>query len=167
VRVNEVESSNGTPGDWAELLNTGTTAVDISGWIVKDNDEGHRSVIPASTSIPAGGFYVVDESALGFGLGAADSVRVFAADGTTLVDSYSWTAHAGTTYGRFPGGNDLRGVRNGLHRHHDIDQGRAERLPSSLAPQRGRVERRRCRGLDRGEEHRHERHGCLGARAAR
>ena len=39
-----------------------------------------------------------------FGLGGADSARLFAADGTTLVDSYTWTAHAATTYGRCPDG---------------------------------------------------------------
>ena len=36
VRINEVESNGGSPGDWVELINTGTAAVDVSGWIVKD-----------------------------------------------------------------------------------------------------------------------------------
>src|SRR5262249_12030938 len=50
-------------------------------------------------------FLVVDTGASGFnfGLGSADSVRIFNASGT-LVDSYSWTAHAATTYGRCPDG---------------------------------------------------------------
>ena len=99
VRVNEVESSGGTPGDWIELVNAGTASVDISGWTVKDSDDTHASIIPAATTIAAGGFYIVEEAALGFGLGAADSARVFAADGFTLVDSRSWTAHATTTFG--------------------------------------------------------------------
>jgi len=99
IRVNEVESSGGTPGDWIELVNAGSTAVDISGWTVKDSDDAHASVIPAATTIAAGGYYIVEEAALGFGLGAADSARVFAADGFTLVDSRSWTAHATTTFG--------------------------------------------------------------------
>ncbi len=41
VRINEVESSGGSPGDWVELANIGSAAVDISGWVVKDNDNSH------------------------------------------------------------------------------------------------------------------------------
>jgi len=47
---------------------------------------------------------VLDEALFGFGLGSADSARLFDVDGTTLIDSYSWTAHAATTYGRCPDG---------------------------------------------------------------
>jgi hypothetical protein len=103
VRINEVESSGGTPGDWVELTNIGPSAADVSGWIVKDNDDSHMFVIPASTTIAAGGFLALDVDPV-FGLGSADSARLYAADGTTLVDSYSWTAHAATTYGRCPDG---------------------------------------------------------------
>src|SRR4030095_11767105 len=53
-------------------------------------------------TIPANGFFVVEEAALGFGLGAADAVRFFAPGGTTLIDTYSWAAHAVNTYGRCP-----------------------------------------------------------------
>lgn len=101
VKVNEVESNGGTPGDWTELYNAGTTPADISGWTFKDNDDTHVYVIPAGTVIPAGGYYVVEEAAQTFGLGSADSARLFDALGN-LVDSYSWTAHAAITYGRCP-----------------------------------------------------------------
>lgn len=105
LRINEVESSGGTPGDWVELVNTGSAPVDAGGLRLKDNDDTHAfSVVPAGTTIPAGGSYVVEEAALGFGLGSADSARLFAADGSTLIDSYTWTAHATTTYGRCPDG---------------------------------------------------------------
>jgi hypothetical protein len=102
VVINEVESSGGTPDDWAEFFNTGTTALDMSGWIVQDNDDtdpAHRYSIPAGTTIAAGGYYVVESAALGYGLGSADSVRLWLADGVTLVDERSWTSHAATTYG--------------------------------------------------------------------
>ncbi|MET7417709.1 lamin tail domain-containing protein [Dactylosporangium sp. NPDC005555] len=103
VRINEVESNGGTPGDWVELVNTGVTAVDLAGWLVKDNDDTHVFTIAAGTSIAPGGYLVVDVDPV-FGLGAADSARLFAADGVTLIDSYTWSAHAAITYGRCPDG---------------------------------------------------------------
>ncbi|MDT7729237.1 MAG: hypothetical protein QOI21_5813 [Actinomycetota bacterium] len=103
VRVNEVESSGGTPGDWVELVNTGSTPADVSGWVVKDNDDSHSYKIGAGTSLAPGAYLVLDVET-SFGLGSADSVRLFKSDSSTLVDSYSWTAHATTTYGRCPNG---------------------------------------------------------------
>ena len=104
VRINEVESNGGTPGDWFELYNAGTSAFDVSGWKMKDNDDGHAFyVFPAGTIIAPGGYFVGEEAAFGFGLGSADSVRIF--DTTdTLYDIYSWTSHAAITYGRCPNG---------------------------------------------------------------
>jgi len=99
VRINEVESSGGTPGDWVELVNAGSTSVDISGWRFKDNDDSRTVSIPSGTVIAAGGYYVLEESFFIFGLGVPDSARLYLADGVTLVDSRSWTAHATTTYG--------------------------------------------------------------------
>jgi len=103
VKVNEVESSGGTPGDWVELFNTGASAVDISGFIFRDNDDTHTYLIPAGTTIAAGGYWVLEEAAFGFGLGAAESARLYNAAGS-IIDTYSWTAHATTTYGRCPNG---------------------------------------------------------------
>ncbi|WP_083958070.1 lamin tail domain-containing protein [Herbidospora mongoliensis] len=103
IKVNEVESNGGTPGDWAELTNTGTTPVDVSGWIVKDNDDTHVFTIAAGTTVAPGAFLPVDVET-SYGLGGADSVRVFLADGTTLVDTYTWAAHAPITWGRCPDG---------------------------------------------------------------
>ena len=99
VRINEVESSGGTPGDWAELFNFGSTSVDVSGWVFKDSEDTHAVALPAGTIIAPGGFFVIEEAFFGNGLGAADSARLFLADGVTPVDSRSWTAHAATTYG--------------------------------------------------------------------
>ncbi len=100
VLVNEIESNEGTPGDWIELVNTARVAVDVSGLQVKDSDDTHVYTIPAGTSIAAGSYLVLDQATFGFGLGDPDSVRLFAVDGATLIDSYSWTGHAATTYGR-------------------------------------------------------------------
>jgi len=104
VVINEVESSGGTPGDWVELLNQGPSPVDISGFVFRDNDDTHTYTIPAGTTIAAGGYLVLEEAALTFGLGAADNARLFDTTGK-LVDSYDWTAHASTTYGRCPNGS--------------------------------------------------------------
>lgn len=103
IKVNEVESSGGVPGDWAEFYNPTNAPVDLSGWVVKDNDDTHIYRIPAGTTIGAGGYYVAEEAGFGFGLGAPDAVRLYSPFGT-LVDSYDWTAHAATTYGRCPNG---------------------------------------------------------------
>src|SRR5262245_11998410 len=105
VRINEVESNAGVPGDWVELINTGSTPADISGWRFLDNDDTHVAyVLPPGSTIPAGGYLVLEEAAFDFGLGSADSARIFN-PANTLVDAYTWTSHAATTYGRCPNGS--------------------------------------------------------------
>ena len=97
VRINEVES-DGDP-DWVELVNPTGAELDVSGIVLKDDDDSHEYRIPASTSIPAGGYLVLEE--LDFGIGKDDTVRLF--DGEQLVDSTSWGAsHAAPTWGRCP-----------------------------------------------------------------
>jgi hypothetical protein len=102
--INEVESNGGVPGDWVELYNAGTGAADLSGWIFKDSDDTHAYPIPVGTSVAPGGYFMLEEAAFGFGLGAADAARLYDASGTTLIDAYTWTSHATTTYGRCPNG---------------------------------------------------------------
>jgi hypothetical protein len=104
VRINEVESNQGVPGDWIEFINIGTTPVDLSGFVVKDDADTRNARIPTGTILPPGGLYVIEEAQFGFGLGAADEARLFLPDGVTLVDRFAWTAHALTTYGRCPDG---------------------------------------------------------------
>src|SRR5262249_34898820 len=102
VRINEVESNGGTPGDWVELYNPSGAPADNSGFILKDNDDPHIFTIPAATTLGPGAYQAFDVES-SFGLGSADSARLF--DTTAaLVDSYSWTAHAITTYGRCQNG---------------------------------------------------------------
>jgi hypothetical protein len=102
VLINEVESNGGTPGDWVELHNATLVPADVSGWIFRDNDDTHGYVIPPGTIIQPGRFLVLDEAVLGFGFAAEDSARLFLPDGAKLVDSYLWSTHATTTYGRCP-----------------------------------------------------------------
>lgn len=103
IKVNEIESNGGTPGDWVELFNPTAASVDVSGWILKDNDDTHSYALPRGTNIAAGGYYVVEEAAMVFGLGAPDSVRLSNQYGSR-VDAYGWTTHATTTYGRCANG---------------------------------------------------------------
>lgn len=104
VRINEVESQNGAPGDWIELVNFSDSAVAVGGLVLTDSDvqdPTHRFTIPVGTTIAAGGYFVLDEKGgFGFGLGAADAVHLFDADGVTELDATSWTAHAATSWGR-------------------------------------------------------------------
>ncbi|MDQ1204378.1 lamin tail domain-containing protein [Microbacterium sp. SORGH_AS_0862] len=101
VRINEVESDGGAPDDWIELVNPTDAPLDVSGIVVKDDDDAHAYALPAGRSIAAGGYLVIDREQLGFGLGGGDRVRLF--DGAALIDETSWGAgHAATTWGRCP-----------------------------------------------------------------
>ncbi len=106
VHINEVESSGGQPGDWVELVNTGTAAADLSGWTLKDNDDSHVFTIANGTTLADGAYLVIGEPEMTFGLGGGDSVRLFDTSGS-LVDSFTWTAHAAVTYGRCPDGSEV------------------------------------------------------------
>ncbi|MEI9947686.1 MAG: lamin tail domain-containing protein [Pseudomonadota bacterium] len=110
IKINEVESNGGIPGDWVELYNAGSAAIDLSGYVFKDNDDTHSYAIPAGTIVAPGAYYVLEEAAFGFGLGAAESARLYLPGATTIVDSYTWTAHASTTYGRCPNGTGAFGT---------------------------------------------------------
>jgi len=105
VRINEVESSGGTPGDWIELFNAGDSPADLSGWVLKDNDDASSYVLPAGSIIEAGGFIVLDQfddaTGLGsfdFGLGGNDTARLYDLT-ATLVDERAWTSHGQPTWG--------------------------------------------------------------------
>ncbi|WP_127473348.1 lamin tail domain-containing protein [Microbacterium sulfonylureivorans] len=98
VVLNEVESQPESGEDWVELVNVGSAEVDASGLMIRDSEDDHTFTVPAGTTIAPGAYLVVDT--LGYGLGGGDSVRLF--DGSTLLDAYSWTAHAAHTYGRCP-----------------------------------------------------------------
>ncbi len=104
VRINEVESDGGSPDDWVELVNPTDDVLDVSGIVVKDDDDTHAYAIPAGTEIAARGYLVIERDELGFGLGGGDAVRLFEDD--VLIDSTTWGAgHVATTWGRCPDTN--------------------------------------------------------------
>jgi len=109
IVINEIESDDPEKGgDWVEIMNVGTQAVDISGWYLLDNDPvGHKAdVTPVAdkTILQPGELYVFDQNkAFTFGLGKADKAAIYDADGN-LVTEYEWTAHANGVYARIPDG---------------------------------------------------------------
>ncbi len=108
IVINEIES-NGDTTDWVEIYNKGTAPVDISGWYITDDNTSRlenkkTTPLPEGTVLNPGEFFVFDQLVhFDFGLGAPDEVNLF--DRTqTLVEKYSWSAHAAVTYARIPDG---------------------------------------------------------------
>ncbi|WP_245958650.1 lamin tail domain-containing protein [Microbacterium bovistercoris] len=107
IAVNEVES-NGDATDWVEIMNTGSTPVDLSGWTLMDSDPaGHAAdvtPVAAGTTLAPGEFFVFDGGThYGFGLGGADVATIRNADGLTVAE-YAWNEHAAVTWARCPDG---------------------------------------------------------------
>jgi hypothetical protein len=67
IKITEAMSSSGTGGtaDWIELTNTGTSAVDITGWKVDDSSFAYATAVALNgvTNIPAGKSVIFIESA--------------------------------------------------------------------------------------------------------
>ena len=110
IVINEInyKSSEGSDaGDWLELHNPSTVDIDLSNWIIKDDNDEHEFIIP-ETTLPSGGFIVIVENQekfasihsdvetienLVFGLGGNDQVRIFnTAD--ELIDSVFYSSMA-------------------------------------------------------------------------
>ncbi|MFJ5228300.1 lamin tail domain-containing protein [Kitasatospora sp. NPDC088391] len=107
IRINEVVTT-GSVDDSIELYNKGTATVDLSGWVLKDNDNSSKYKVASGTTLAPGGYKAFDVHG-SFGLGSADSARLYLADGTTLVDSYSWTSHSDPSWSRCPDGTGAWG----------------------------------------------------------
>ncbi|MBI2947420.1 MAG: lamin tail domain-containing protein [Verrucomicrobia bacterium] len=58
IQINELQP--GTDRDWLELHNPAATAVQLGGWSLTDNSDPRQYVLPAGTSIPAGGYLRID-----------------------------------------------------------------------------------------------------------
>lgn len=106
--INELAAA-GEPADWVELFNAGDAAVDLTGWLMRDDDPTHAYVFPAGTVLQPGAYLVVSRDETGasgfdFGLGGADAVLLYD-PGEVLVDQTSWLegeSPAGASWGRFP-----------------------------------------------------------------
>lgn len=105
VIINEINYSSNAdfdPGDWIELFNVSDHGINVSGWVIKDDDDGHDFTMPEGTVIDTHGFLVVcrnrekfsnlfpsveiadGEMDFGFGSGG-ECIRLFTAD-ESLMD---------------------------------------------------------------------------------
>jgi hypothetical protein len=101
--INYRSSLSFNPGDWIELYNPKSTAIDLSNWQIRDDNNTHIFVVPEGTQIAANGFlvFVKDAAAfssvfpntpyigeLDFGFGGSDAVRVYNSDSKILDEVY-------------------------------------------------------------------------------
>lgn len=105
VVINEVSSTDDDP---IELYNPGEDPVDLSGWVLTDeNDEPALGAytFPADTVLDGGAYHVLRKQLDHlFGLGSADSVRLRDTEGL-LVDAVSWPKEAAAvSFCRIPNG---------------------------------------------------------------
>ncbi|CAD5994001.1 lamin tail domain-containing protein [Agreia sp. COWG] len=90
IKLNEVTSANDDPfHDAYELVNTGDTDVNIAGWQQADSISNPAPIDTSKgTVVPAKGYLVLLSNQ---GLSSdGDSVKVYRADGSTIVDSVGW-----------------------------------------------------------------------------
>lgn len=110
VAINEFLADNedglrtqaGDPADWIELVNTGSQAVDLSGWHLTDDPSRlDKWKVPDATVIPAGGYLIVfadsasvsrtnSELHANFSLGReGEYLALVQPDGVTVADAFA------------------------------------------------------------------------------
>jgi hypothetical protein len=110
--LNYNPDSTANSGNWVEILNYGSIAVDVSSWILKDADDLHSFKIPLNTVLQPGGRLVVVNDAQKFSTqypfipyvgemtynfsNSTDQVRLYNANGEIKVymeytDSLPWS----------------------------------------------------------------------------
>jgi hypothetical protein len=99
IFINEIAPSGDAADGWVELFNPTGAAVDLTGWTMTKADVFVSVTLPAGASIPAHGYYVVDESLLPDGLKPKDQVRLFSRFGVKS-DQFSWGHNPVASYSR-------------------------------------------------------------------
>ncbi|MCX8154952.1 MAG: lamin tail domain-containing protein, partial [Verrucomicrobiae bacterium] len=131
VVINEFLAHTDWPQlDFIELYNHSTQPVDLSGCALSDDPATNKYVFPAGTLIPARGFLVLDEAALGFALDAGGETIYFRnADDNAVLDCVRFKGQAnGVSSGRYPDGATefyplqalTPGTNNSAIRIHDL-----------------------------------------------
>lgn len=111
VVINELSSAGNDP---IELAHRGGPPLDLGGWYIGDSaydpldasTNSHRFTLPSGRRLEVGSYLVLEKGVdHAFGLGAADTVRLYSPDGQ-LVDEVSWPASAAEpSYCRRPDGS--------------------------------------------------------------
>ncbi|HWQ60561.1 MAG TPA: lamin tail domain-containing protein [Candidatus Fimivivens sp.] len=112
VRINELfpnPVTKGEPDEWVELRNAGNETASLVGWSLRSGAGMFRFTAHLDTSlreIPANGFLVLPRSLTRLALRNSDgNVTLLAPDGSTLMDSVSYTSTTeGNSYGYFAAG---------------------------------------------------------------
>ncbi|MDA3882889.1 MAG: lamin tail domain-containing protein [Bacteroidales bacterium] len=69
IVINEINYKSAdtyNSGDWVELYNFGTIPVDMSGWVISDNNDNNIAIVPEGTIINAGEYIVCANSPMEF-----------------------------------------------------------------------------------------------------
>lgn len=64
--INYKSSIDFDPGDWIEIYNPNPSIVDVSNWILKDNNDNNAYIIPDGTIIPSNGYLVITKNQMDF-----------------------------------------------------------------------------------------------------
>lgn len=100
IVINEINYKSGDivdSGDWIELYNPNSIDIDVSDWILKDDNDSHIYSLPKETKIKANDYLVLVKDEIDFntafpnvtnyigefdfGFGGNDSVRLYTSDG--------------------------------------------------------------------------------------
>lgn len=101
VVINEITPNGDGPGGWVELFNSTDATVDISGMTIGDLDASRSFDLPQGTTVPSGGFFVIDESSFPGGLGAHDAIHLYSRFGVQ-IEAHQWLESPATSFGRCP-----------------------------------------------------------------
>ncbi|MGV3774792.1 MAG: lamin tail domain-containing protein, partial [Verrucomicrobiales bacterium] len=108
VVINEILAHTDAPAiDFIELHNSTNRTMDLSGYILTDDAQTNKFVIPVGTSLERGSQIAFDQLRLGFALSSeGETVFLISPDGSEIIDAIKFGAQEnGVASGRFPDGD--------------------------------------------------------------
>lgn len=108
VRINEFLAHTDPPQlDFVELYHAGTEPVDLGGCVLTDDPARDRYVFASPTILAPGGYLVLTENELGFGLSAQGETLYLRTPDRRVLDAVRFEGQAlGVSSGRWPDGNE-------------------------------------------------------------
>lgn len=131
VLINEVLTNSTLPlRDTIELFNPTAAPVNISGWWITDNPSVPKKYkIPASTSIPAGGFVVFSETQFNATPGVGTSFAL----SSTGDDIYLFSATSAGDLTGYSNGHEFAGAEDGVSFGRYVNSLGEEQIPRQIA----------------------------------